>query len=501
MIGFLLAATTIVQEGAPPQPKVDAPLQFSITHDGIVSESLTGRVYVMLTRGRVPRIGGPDWFHPEPFFALDVDSWEAGTPLVLAENADAMDGPPSSIQEATWKAVAVFRELNDRSVLASPGGLYGDAVSFEGSGTTAGTVELTLNIPVPNRSWDTHKNLRLDEKRSDSLSDFFGREVKHGACVIVPDDYDSEREEPYPVMYWIGGFGSDHYGGRFMKMMFTASDYDDQICRVILNAQTYSGHHTFADSENNGPRMTALLNEWIPYLEETYNLGGSGDNRFLAGHSSGGWTAMWLQVKNPDFFGGAWALAPDPIDFHYFQTADLYAEDANMYVDTQGNERPIARAGTTPIVWARGFVSMDDVIKDGGQIGSFEWVFSPKGEDGRPAKMFDRETGKIHKTVIEHWKKYDIRLILEENWESLSPQLVDKINIIAGGLDTFYLEEAVIQLQLFFKEKNFNAMIRIIENGNHGEVFRTTVIREMDEFIANKLHLPNIQDKISKPRK
>ena len=451
MIGFLLAATIIVQKGVLPIPKVDAPLQFSVTHDGTVSESLSGRVYVMLTRGRVPRIGGPDWFHPEPFFALDVESWKAGTPLVLAENADAMDGPPSSIQGATWKAVAVFRELNDRSVLAAPGGLYGDAVSFEGSGATAGTVELTLNIPVPDRSWAPHDNLRLDEKRSELLSDFFGREVKHGACVIVPNDYDSEREEPYPVMYWIGGFGSDHYGGRFMKMMFTASDYDDQICRVILNAQTHSGHHTFADSENNGPRMTALLNEWIPYLEETYNLGGSGDNRFLAGHSSGGWTAMWLQVKNPNFFGGAWALAPDPIDFHYFRTADLYAEDANMYVDAEGNERPIARAGTTPILWARGFSAMDDVMKDGGQIGSFEWVFSPKGEDGRPVQMFNRETGKVNKTVIEHWKKYDIRLILEENWESLSPQLVDKINIIAGGLDTFYLEEAVIQLQSFFK--------------------------------------------------
>jgi len=70
--------------------------------------------------------------------------------------------------------------------------------------------------------------------------------------------------------------------------------------------------------------MTALITEFIPFLEEKYNLGGSGEKRFLAGHSSGGWSSLWLQIQNPDFFNGAWALAPDPVDFHYFQTADLY---------------------------------------------------------------------------------------------------------------------------------------------------------------------------------
>lgn len=65
-------------------------------------------------------------------------------------------------------------------------------------------------------------------------------------------------------------------------------------------------------------------------------------------------------------------------------------------------------------------------------------------------------------------------------------------------MDTFYLEDAVIQLHAFFKEKDFDAMVRVIENGDHGSVFRTTVIREMDAFIAEKLALPNIQNKTAK---
>ena len=495
MIELFIALCLTVQE---PAASVQ-PLQFSVTHDGGAGESIDGRLFIMLTKGKLPLISGPNWFNTEPFFALDVEDWDANTALVLGESAGTME-PMSSLQSGEWKAVAVFRKQNDRSKITVQGGLYGDPVVFEGSGTDAGTVELTVHNPVPEREWASHKNLRLDEKRSELLSDFYGREVKHGACVIVPDDYDPSRPEPYPVLYWIGGFGSDHYGGRYMKMMFTASDYDDQICRVILNAQAYTGHHVFADSANNGPRMTAFLEEWIPYLEETYNLGGSAENRFLAGHSSGGWAAMWLQVKNPDMFGGSWVLAPDPLDFHFFQTCDLYAEGANMYVDEEGTERPIARQGSTPFLFAKDFVAMDDVLKDGGQISSFEAVFSPKGEDGRPVAMFDRDTGVVNSEVVEYWKRYDIRKYLEDNWETLSSKLAGKINIIAGGLDTFYLEDAVIQLNEYFKAKDFDAMVRVIENGDHGSVFRTTVIREIDDSIAQKLALQNVQNKTAKPQ-
>ncbi|MGY8756506.1 MAG: hypothetical protein ACKVLC_03940, partial [Phycisphaerales bacterium] len=125
------------------------------------------------------------------------------------------------------------------------GGLYSDAVEFN---MELGAIEVTLALSneVPDRTWKEHKNLRLVDVPSPMLSTFHGKEILHGGCVIVPDDYDPDREEPYPVMYWIGGFGSDHHSARMMKAYFTASDYDDQICRVILNAQTYSGHHVFA---------------------------------------------------------------------------------------------------------------------------------------------------------------------------------------------------------------------------------------------------------------
>ena len=36
----------------------------------------------------------------------------------------------------------------------------------------------------------------------------------------------------------------------------------------------------------------------------------------------------------------------------------------------------------------------------GGQMASFEWVFSPRGADGLPVPMFDRTTGAVDSAVI-----------------------------------------------------------------------------------------------------
>src|SRR5262249_38501972 len=80
------------------------------------------------------------------------------------------------------------------------------------------------------------------------------------------------------------------------------------MAHVFLDPSVNGGYSYFTDSENNGPWNSALTQEFIPYVEELLGVGGSGRMRFLEGHSSGGWTVMWLQVSNPDFFGAVWAI-------------------------------------------------------------------------------------------------------------------------------------------------------------------------------------------------
>ena len=111
---------------------------------------------------------------------------------------------------------------------------------------------------------------------------------------------------------------------------------------------------------------------------------------------------------------------------------------------------------------------MDDVIGWGGQLGSFEAVFSPLDRDGRPRKLWDRATGAIDPEVAKAWEAYDIRLVLERNWPTLGPKLKGKLHVITGDLDTFYLEGAVKLLKESLAKLGSDAVVEIIPGRDHG---------------------------------
>ena len=123
---------------------------------------------------------------------------------------------------------------------------------------------------------------------------------------------------------------------------------------------------------------------------------------------------------------------------------------------------------------------MDDVIGWGGQLGSFEAVFSPVDRDGRPRKLWDRSTGAIDLEVARSWEAYDIRLVLERNWPTLGPKLKGKLHVITGGLDTFYLEGAVKRLKESLARLGSDAVVEIIPGRDHRTVLDATLARRLD---------------------
>ena len=53
----------------------------------------------------------------------------------------------------------------------------------------------------------------------------------------------------------------------------------------------------------------------------------------------------------------------------------------------------------------------------GGQLASFDWVFSPKSDSGAPRQMFNRATGEVDPAVVAYWHDhYDLAHIVEANW-------------------------------------------------------------------------------------
>jgi S-formylglutathione hydrolase FrmB len=288
---------------------------------------------------------------------------------------------------------------------------------------------------------------QLEEFQSPALSRFWGHPMFIRAWVILPPGYDEHASEKYPTAYWTHGFGGGIDGALFSGLQIRARMADGRMppmIWVMLDESIPEGTHEFADSVNNGPWGAALTTEFIPCLEAKYRMDGRAKGRFLNGHSSGGWATLQLQVNYPGIFGGTWSTSPDPSDFHDFTGPDLYAANANMFVRPDGTPVPIMRDKGKVMATFEQMTRMEDVLGPyGGQVSSFDWVFSPKGKGGQPQQMFDHLTGAVHPEVVAYWHDhYDLAHIVEANWAQRGASLKGRIHLFVGTADTFYLDGA-----------------------------------------------------------
>lgn len=475
---------------------------FEVTYAPEVAEGpISVRVYVMLGpvgASREPRFG-PNWFNPEPFFAVEATDWKPGEPLRVGPEATGFPTSLDALEPGTYAAQAVVRLNPDTHHLGNgEGNAYGPVVEVEIGPESHGPFALAVDQVVPARPFAETDRIKLVEIPSPLLSAFHGRPIRQRAAVILPEaaiDGEGDDSERFPTLYNIPGFGGDHTSApRIVGGQTPYARLGVDFVRVLLDPDCGTGHHVFADSANNGPRGQAFVEELIPYIEANFPAIANPKARLLTGHSSGGWSTLWLQVNYPETFGGVWATAPDSVDFRDFQRIDLYAPDANMFRDPEGNRRPIARRGTEPILWYDDFSRMEDVIGPGGQLHSFEAVFSPKGPDGEPLPLWDRATGDVFPEVAATWKAYDIRLILEENWDELAPKLAGKIHAYMGDLDTFYLEGATALLKESLERLGSDAAVELFPGKDHSSLMTSELIermdREMHEAVAEFLPEP-----------
>jgi hypothetical protein len=316
------------------------------------------------------------------------------------------------------------------------------------------------------------------------------------AAVILPEGYLEESSKRFPVLYLIPGFGGDASEARRILRSWpglTARSGLNALV-VVLDPTAHTGHHVFADSANNGPVGAALVKELIPFIDRTYRTVARPGARLLTGHSSGGWSSLWLQCAYPELFGGVWSTAPDPVDFRAFQQVDLYAKDANLFTDDDGRPRALARSGPTPGILTRPFSNMETVLGHGGQLQSFEAVFSPRGPNGRPLPLYDRQTGAIDPAVARAWEKYDLSRILRRNWTRVGPKLAGKLHVFTGEEDTFYLEGATRLLERTLSDLGSDAVVEIVPGRDHWTLLdaamRARIAAEMAAAVSVEAHQP-----------
>lgn len=472
---FLLLLAGLCLSGA-------QPLRFRITLNGAVApHGASGRLFVFLDKGSeaVDRI--KVGFLPEGVWlaAKEVTHWKAGETVELNPDELAFPQPFSTAAKSDYVVMALLdqdhsfaRERQDAGDLAST------VTVLKGlDPADAAPVALELSTVTPARAAtpDTEQ-VKYVSFESPRLSAFFGRPIRMEAGVVIPKGHTAEGPA-LPTVYHIHGFGGNYRSAFAKGEQIVAEIQAGEAFRavhVFLDGNCAGGHHVFADSVNNGPWGAALTDELIPHLEKRFHLAAMPQGRFVTGHSSGGWSSLWLQVRYPDFFGGTWSTSPDSMDFRNFTGIDVTpGSTQNAYKTKTGEALNLVRMQGKEVMSVAEFARMEVVTGEyGGQLASFDWVFSPRGADGRPMPLFNRVTGVLDQAVLPYWQKYDIARIVRDNWAVLGPKLRGKIRVTIGTVDNFHLNEAAELFCGWLREKGREEACEIVPDRDHFDLHR-----------------------------
>ncbi|MEA2785584.1 MAG: hypothetical protein QOF71_1688 [Candidatus Eremiobacteraeota bacterium] len=338
---------------------------------------LHGRLLVFLQRrvpGRPLEIRGllePSFADPRAveILGVEVEGMPAGSAVEVPADTAAY---PTALRALPPGYYAARAELDVAHRYTYDGGQSGDPVSANESVTiTAGavtTISVRARRPLeapPATPSPMRDPGRTENFVSPSLSAFFGRPITMHAYVEPPRDYATSARR-YATVFVVGGYretARDLPRAAAGRARSLAGAGGSQLIYVHLDPHVPLGHSVFADSVNNGPWGHALTAELIPYLESRWRMTATEGTRFLTGHSSGGWTTMWLQVTYPRVFGGTWSTSPDPLDFHDFTGPNLVDEPAgNIYHNRAGAPYMLVRIKGKDVVPLRDYVLQEHAL-------------------------------------------------------------------------------------------------------------------------------------------
>jgi S-formylglutathione hydrolase FrmB len=482
---------------APAARLYDRRLRFQITISTDATDlPVSGRLLVLMSRS------APSHEYLEPPYGQETESvWIAARDIPTTRPRGTLELDPDQIAFPTpfskapagdYWIMAMLDHDNDAAYrFLTPGDLVMKPIKISAlRPAIAGTVKLTINQRILDKpAPQARDGVEALDFVSPSLTAFWGREIHMGGWIVFPPSY-RKNNDHYPVVYWTHGFGARlddllHVADK-IRDKTSARKYPEMIW-VVLDESLPSGTHEFADSLNNGPWGKALTEELIPFLESRYRMDGLASGRFLTGHSSGGWATMWLQVRYPTMFGGTWSTSPDPTDFHKFTGPDLVSSPLqNFYRDPSGHPWPLVRMENENVETLEEYARQEAVVGPvGGQMSSFEWVFSPRCPDGRPCQLFDRVTGEVHPEVAKYWEEhYDIAHLVQTRWAEIGPNLKGKIHLIIGTWDTFHLDEPARKLQAVLDALGADAHFTFIPGRDHFDLYEPG----LDEQIAREMY-------------
>jgi S-formylglutathione hydrolase len=156
-----------------------------------------------------------------------------------------------------------------------------------------------------------HIKVHAKSLEGNLLGDSADRDV----FVYLPPSYQTSRNQRYPVVYLLHGYGLT--AERWVPFIGLPGLADKDIEAgnakemIMVSPDSFNKYNgaMYSSSPTNGDWETFLTKELVAYVDKNYRTLANRDSRGLAGHSMGGYGTWRLAMKYPDVFSSIYAMS------------------------------------------------------------------------------------------------------------------------------------------------------------------------------------------------
>jgi pimeloyl-ACP methyl ester carboxylesterase len=151
-------------------------------------------------------------------------------------------------------------------------------------------------------------------------NNLIGDSNRREVTVYLPPGYATNRHRRYPVVYLLHGFAADHrafMAGVYSNMNTRLSM--DSLIRARLvremivvtpNARNAFDGSFYVNSVTTGNWEDFIYRDLVSFIDRRYRTIRNRSGRGIAGHSMGGYGALWVGMRHPETFSALYAMSP-----------------------------------------------------------------------------------------------------------------------------------------------------------------------------------------------
>lgn len=128
--------------------------------------------------------------------------------------------------------------------------------------------------------------------------------------IYLPPGYDKDKDQRYPVVYWLHGRGGSQTGASQLASRLDKAIKAGKASPMIVVGVNGMRTSSYVDSaDGKMPVQSVIVKELIPHIDATYRTLATREGRIIEGFSMGGAGAAKIGFKYPELFGAVSILA------------------------------------------------------------------------------------------------------------------------------------------------------------------------------------------------